>query len=244
MTVDFHDRVSSFTHLGTACWAIFATLILLRLTRGHGTGRWAIGFYGLSMVLLYVASGLFHGIDHGPRGSESFLFFQKIDKSAIFLLIAGSYLPVFVYLLRGTWRRLCLALMAGIAALGIASLWLLPTIRIDYLVGVYIGMGLVGLVALRQIAPQVGWGGLFWIAAEAVCYIGGGLAEVAQWPVLVSGFIGPHEVLHVADMGGTVAHFILVVKYVIRHRHPVEVQSVSLDVIERNLVDLPARVRH
>lgn len=242
--MDFHDRVSSLTHLGTAVWAVFATLILLRLTRGHGAGRWSIGLYGLSMVLLYLASGLFHGIDHGGRGTASFLFFQKVDKSAIFLLIAGSYLPVFVYVLRGTWQRVCLCLMGGIAGLGIASLWLLPTIRIEYLVFVYIGMGLVGLVALREIAPRVGLGGLFWIAAEAVFYIGGGLAEVAQWPVLIPGMVGPHEVLHVADIGGTLAHFVLVTKYVIRRPPHVETTVRGTARAVGNLVDLHRSVGH
>lgn len=243
--MNFHDPVSSLTHLGTAVWAVFATLILVRLTRGHGAGRWSIGLYGLSMVLLYLASGMFHGIDHGYRGSPSFLFFQKIDKSAIFLLIAGSYLPVFVYLLRGTWRAACLVLMGTIAALGIGSLWLLPTMRLEYLVFVYIGMGLIGLIALRQIAPLVGLGGLFWIALEGFFYVGGGLAEVAQWPVLVPGWVGPHEVLHVADMGGTLAHFVLVVRYVIRRPPSIQHHVISGRVPRgRNLVDLPAGVRH
>lgn len=243
--MDFHDRVSSLTHLGTAVWAVFATLILVRLTRGQGAGRWPIGLYGLSMVLLYLASGMFHGINHGYRGSPSFLFFQKIDKSAIFLLIAGSYLPVLVYLLRGAWRRVCLGLMGAIAALGIGSLWLLPTMRLEYLVFVYIGMGLVGLVAIPQIAGQVGWRALFWIALEAVFYVGGGLAEVAQWPVLLPGWVGPHEVLHVADIGGTLAHFVFVVKYVIPR--PPSLPSYVLTgrvTAGRNLVDLPASVRH
>ena len=48
-----NDLVSSVTHLLTAAWAAYATLILLRLTRGHGPGRWAVGFFGLSMVLLW-----------------------------------------------------------------------------------------------------------------------------------------------------------------------------------------------
>ncbi len=93
--MDFHDTVSSTSHLLTAVWAGFATLILLRLTRGHGVGRWAIGFFGASMVLLYLASGLFHGLRHDTEASRQ--FFQKLDKSAVFLLIAGSYVPVIVY---------------------------------------------------------------------------------------------------------------------------------------------------
>ena len=134
--------------------------------------------------------------------------------------------------------------MGGIAAVGIASLWLLPTIRLDYLVFVYIGMGLVGLVAMRQIAPRVGFGGLFWIGAEGVFYIGGGLAEVTQWPVLVPGWVGPHEVLHVADIGGTLAHFVLVTKYVIRRPPAADGGVHGVSFRARNLVDLQTRVGH
>jgi hypothetical protein len=50
----------------------------------------------------------------------------------------------------------------------------------------------------------------------AVSYLGGAAVEVAKWPVLVPGWVGPHEVLHVADMAGTLAMFVYVCRYLIR----------------------------
>ncbi len=209
-----YDLVSSTTHLFTAAWAMYATLILVRLTRGHGPGRWAVGFFGLSMVLLYLASGTFHGARHYTHQTNR--VFQRLDKSAIFLLIAGSYVPVFVYLLRGHWRRWALCAMLGTAAAGVASLWLLPDLPHPQLVGVYAGMGVVGFVTVPKVIATSGWSGIGWIVAVAVSYLGGAIVEVMRWPTPVPGWVGPHELLHVADMLGTAAMFIFVVRHVIR----------------------------
>ena len=209
-----NDLVSSTTHLFTAIWAAYATLILIRLTRGHGPGRWAVAFFGLSMVLLYLASGTFHGARHYTQETDR--VFQRLDKSAIFLLIAGSYVPVFVYLLHGRWRRWALGAMLGIAAAGIATLWLLPDLPHPHLVGIYAGMGVVGFVTVPKIVASTGWSGIGWIVAVAATYLGGAIVEVVKWPVLVPGWFGPHEILHVADILGTVAMFVFVTRYVIR----------------------------
>jgi hemolysin III len=211
---DSYDLVSATTHLFTAAWAAYATLLLIRLTRGHGPGRWAVGFFGLSMVLLYLASGTFHGARLYTHETDR--LFQRLDKSAIFLLIAGSYVPVFVYLLRGHWRRWAMASMLGIAVAGIASLWLLPDLPHPQLVGIYAGMGVVGFVTVPKIIASAGWSGVGWIVAVAVTYLGGAAVEVMKWPVLVPGWVGPHEILHVADILGTAAMFIFVTRHVIR----------------------------
>jgi hemolysin III len=216
--MDFHDPVSSITHLATAVWAIFATLVLLQLTRGHGPGRWAIGFYGLSMVLLYLASGLFHGVRHDT--SESYRLFQRLDKSAIFLLIAGSYLPVFVYRLDGVWRRWAVGAILGVATVGIASVWIVPDLPHAALVGVYVAFGLVGLVSVPRIVRAAGWSGVEWVVVAAASYLGGAAIELARWPVVVPGWVGPHELLHLADMMGTFAMFVFVTRYLIRHPPP------------------------
>jgi hemolysin III len=209
-----YDLVSSTTHLFTAAWAAYATLILVRLTRGHGSGRWAVFFFGMSMVLLYLASGMFHGARHYTQETDR--LFQRLDKSAIFLLIAGSYVPVFVYLLRGQWRRWALVSMLGIAVVGIASLWLLPDLPHPQLVGVYAGMGVVGFVTIPKIVATAGWSGIGWIGAVAGSYLSGAVVEVIKWPILVPGWVGPHEILHVADIVGTAAMFVFVTRYVIR----------------------------
>ncbi len=212
--MDFHDAVSSTSHLATAVWAAFATLVLLRLTRSHGIGRWAIGFLGLSAVLLYTSSALFHGLHYDSVASRR--LFQKVDKSAVFLLIAGTYVPVVVYLLRGAWRRWTFAAVVGATVTGIGALWLDPELPHERLIGVYVVLGLSGLLPIRQYAAVVGWHNLKWAAMILAPYSVGAIVEGYQTPVLVPGWLGPHELMHFAVTAGTVVYFAFVARVLIQ----------------------------
>lgn len=256
----YHDVVSSLTHLGTAVWAAFATLILLRLTRDHGVGRLAVGLYGLSMVLLYAASGLFHGLiyltDTGDPGARSVAVsslwvFQRLDKSAIFLLIAGSYVPIFTYLMPRGGRAWSLTVLGAVAATGVTMVWVFPSLPHVALVSVYVFMGLIGLILAPVYGKHLGWRGGFWAGILCGAYLSGALVEVVRWPALVPGYFGPHEFLHVADIVGTLAHFYFVVKFVIRRppladRSVVEtsVDDTSVVHVARILVDVRAPIEH
>jgi hemolysin III len=212
--LESYDIVSSSSHFATAVWAAFATLVLLRLTRGHGIGRWAIGFFGLSMVLLYSASALFHGWRYATF--EERLLFQKIDKSAVFLLIAGSYVPVVVYLLQGRWRRWTFAAVAGTTAFGIGALWIAPELPHEALVSVYVLLGLSGLAPIRLYAAVAGWHNAKWAVGIIGPYLGGATVEVLQTPVLIPGWLGPHELMHFADTLGSLVYFAFLLKVLIR----------------------------
>ncbi len=222
--MDAFDPVSAATHLGMAAWCAFAGLLAWRLTRGHSPARRAsVALYAGSAVLLYLASGTFHGLmaayarADAPRADlvRTLWVAQRLDKTAIFLLILGSNLPIQVYLLRGAWRLVCVAGVGLCAAAGIAALWAFPGIPHPALVGIYVGMGVFGLVPCRQYLPLVGWRGMGWIFAFAAAYIGGAAAEVARWPTVVPGVFGPHELLHVCDMLATLIHYGFLLRFVI-----------------------------
>src|SRR5262249_1207548 len=134
---ELRDPVSSASHLATAVWAVFATLIMLRLTPAGR--RLPVAVYGLSMVFLYTATGIFHGLFFDSY--EEKRFYQKLDQSAIYLLIAGTYTPVLSFLLDGAWRRWFLRLVWAFAIAGVACQWLLPKPPHAAVVGLYLGIG-------------------------------------------------------------------------------------------------------
>src|ERR1041385_1578251 len=102
--------VSSASHLFAAAWAVYATLILLRRAPPRRGLRWAVAVFGGSMVLLYLASGVYHGVPFSDAPRPATLHaLQTVDRSAIFVLIAGTNTPVMVSLLDGRWRRWFLA---------------------------------------------------------------------------------------------------------------------------------------
>ena len=218
--MDLRDPFSSASHLVTAVWAVYATLILLRLTRGGRDRKAAVAVYGLSMVVLYLASGTFHALYYDSP--EQRRFFQRIDQSAVFLLIAGTNTPMLVMLLCGWWRRWFLRLMWGLAAVAIGCLWLLPKTPHEVLVCLCLGMGWLGALPLAHYYRAVGRRAMTWVWVGALAYTLGALCELAQWPVIATWpvRVGFHEVFHLCDTAGSMSFFLFVCRYVIAYEKP------------------------
>ena len=210
------NPVSSLTHLGWCLWAVWVTGLLWKLARGNRWRQLSVGCFGLSMVLLYGASGTYHAIPASYPWSV--VQFRKLDHSAIYILIAGSATPVFTVLLRGRLRVWMLSLMWGLAGAGVLCKWLLPAPPYSLTVALYVGMGWLGLIPAYALARVVGLRGLSWVFLSGVLYTAGALCDWASWPVLLPGVVGSHELLHVCDMGGTLLHVLFVVRYVLPFR--------------------------
>jgi hemolysin III len=208
------DPFSSASHFLTCFWAIFATLVLWRLTKGDPLRRFGVAVFGLSMVVLYAASGLYHALQL-PR--EELRLYQKLDQSAIYGLIAGTYTPIMLILLPGRWRQWLLGGIWLLAAAGIACLWLLPKAPHSATVGIYLGMGWLGMLGVWHYYQAVGIRGMAWALAGAAFYTFGAICELTRWPIVWPGVIESHEVLHICDSAGTFCHFVFVVRYVLAY---------------------------
>lgn len=213
-TVPFvlRNPVSSAAHFMWCLFTLFAGLFLVRLARNNRLKAISLGIFAASMVLLYFASGLYHALQ---VSDETLRYFKLIDHSAIYLLIAGSYTPVIVVVLRGQARVLLLSIIWGLALLGIASKWLLPLPPYQLTVGIYIAMGWVGVLQLGALWRGLGRGGFLLALLGGVFYTIGGVSDALGWPELLPGIFGPHEVLHFSDMIGTTIHIAMMMLYVI-----------------------------
>jgi hemolysin III len=210
------DPVSSGTHFAACLWAIFGTLILWRLTRGDRSKQLSLACFGLSMIALYAASATYHALQLTP---EQLAFFQRLDHSAIYILIAGSYTPVFAVLIRQRARKLLyLGCIWGLAALGIACKWLFCGAPYWLTVSLYIGMGWLAVVPIIDLVRAVGVRGLLWALYGGLSYTIGGIADLVEWPVIYPGVFGYHEFFHLLAMGGTFCHFVFMVRHVVTFR--------------------------
>jgi hemolysin III len=154
-----------------------------------------------------------------PSGAPTLIrYFQKLDHSAIYVLIAGTYTAVFAVLLNGRRRVVLLGLVWGLAATGIACKWLLPWPPYWLGVGLYVGMGWVGVFPAYPLIRAVGLRGMGCALAGGILYTAGGICDAVQWPVLYPGVVGSHEVLHLLDMGGTLTHVVFIVHYILPFR--------------------------
>ncbi|QEG29150.1 hemolysin-III related [Gemmata obscuriglobus] len=217
------DPVSSSSHLLTAVWAVFATLVMFRLTTNRPGRMLPVLIYGASMVALFLASGTFHALPF-EKGSWSWRLFQKIDQTAVYLLIAGTYTPVLSVLLAGAWRKWFLRMVWTLAAAGISCLWLLPKAPHWAVVAIYLSLGWIGILPLPLYYRAVGWRAMNWMWAGALLYTVGAVCEITEWPIVMPGF-GFHEVLHLCDSAANMVFFLFVVRYVIPYQpapHPAE----------------------
>lgn len=211
----FRNPVSAATHMLWCVWGLYMTALLWRLCRGDRLRQVSMTVFGSSMIILYGASGMYHAL----RIDESLLsYFRLLDHSAIYLLIAGTYTPVFALLLRGRLRVTMLSLIWALAVAGIACKWLLTAPPYGVTVGIYVGLGWIGLLPAWQLVKAVGPRAMAWGLLGGLLYTAGAICDAVHWPVLIPGVVAWHEVLHVCDMGGTFTHVFFVIRYVLPFR--------------------------
>ncbi len=185
--------------------AAFPILVVTALNRGDLAGLIGFSVFGITMVLLYVSSTLYHAIptSHTKNG------FQVLDHMAIFLLIAGTYTPFMLGVLRGTLGWTLLGLVWGMALFGIA-LKAVHGARFQTLsTWLYLGMGWLAVVAIVPLWNGLpGWG-FFWLLMGGVFYSVGVMFFIAER------YRYFHFIWHLFVLAGTACHFIAVLYYAI-----------------------------
>ncbi len=178
-------------------------LVVSSMREGDALAVVGASVFGTSMVLLYLTSTLFHAF---PR-SRAKRVFQLLDHSAIYLLIAGTYTPFTLGVLKGAWGWTLFGLVWSMAIAGTA-LKLIGGIRYNTVSTVfYLAMGWLVLIAADTVWRLVpGWG-IFWLAAGGIAYTAGAMFFLAE---RVRYF---HFVWHLFVVAGTACHFVAVLRY-------------------------------
>jgi len=185
-----------------------AVLVVTALRTGNAGTVAASAVYGVTLVLLYLASTLYHSIPF-PRAKR---ILRMLDHSAIYLLIAGTYTPFTLISLRGPWGFTLFGLIWGLAILGI-TLKVAAMGRFRGLsLALYIGMGWLALVALGPLVDAIGRGGLLLLTLGGIAYTSGVIFYV--WRRLPY----HHAVWHAFVLAGSVLHFFAVLLYVVPGR--------------------------
>jgi hemolysin III len=201
----------AISHGAGVLLSITGLIALLVIARGEAWRTVALSIYGATMILLYLASTLYHALRVSPRG-ESWL--ARFDYSAIYLLIAGSYTPICLVTLRGAWGWSLLAIVWALAIAGIATslAWKSkpPWLRIT----AYIIMGwlvVFALAPLRAIWPPEAF---TWLLAGGLAYSIGTVVLAIDRPHLWPGKFAAHDLWHLFVLSGSGCHFFLIAKWV------------------------------
>ena len=199
------EIANSLSHGVGLALAIAATPILIIAATRYGTAWNTIGvsIFAVSMISLYLASTLYHALTHD--GAKR--FFRLMDHSAIFILIAGTYTPFTLGVMRGPWGWTMFGLVWGLAFVGLALKALFGTRYIGISVGLYLTMGWLVVIAAPQVLQRVPLAGLAWILAGGVAYTAGVIFFAAH-RVRYS-----HFAWHLMVIAGTICHFFAVLWY-------------------------------
>ena len=181
----------------------FPILVGSAFKRGDPAGIAGAVVFATTMVLLYLASTLFHALP--PNRAKR--VFQILDHSAIYLLIAGTYTPFTLGVLRGVWGWTLFGLVWGLAVIGTVFKTLGGVRYTTFSTWVYLAMGWLVLIAIEPVWTLVPKWGLFWLVAGGIAYTAGTVFFMAE---RIRYF---HFVWHLFVILGTVCHFIAVLCY-------------------------------
>lgn len=200
------EKINAITHgIGTV-FAVIALIVLIARAYIDG-GMWqmvAAVVYGVSLVLLYLASTLYHSFSR-RRAKEILKFF---DHAAIYILIAGNYTPFTLIPLHGTLGWVMFGLIWGLALVGIIfKIYFVKRFRF-FSTLCYLLMGWLAVVMVKPLLAVLPAAAIYWLVAGGVLY------TVGTVFYLDKKIPYNHAVWHLFVIGGSVSHFITVFKYV------------------------------
>jgi hemolysin III len=180
-------------------------LVVLSILRGNAWHIAGCTTFGVTLVLLYTASTLYHSF-HTARLRR---VLKILDHAAIYLLIAGTYTPFTLVNLRGFWGWILFALVWSLSVFGI--LWKLFQVERFQIVStlVYIAMGWLVLIAVKPLFAAVPLSGILWLLAGGLFYTTGVLFYALKRVPY------HHAIWHLFVMAGSICHYFAVMFYVV-----------------------------
>src|SRR5215831_13770356 len=199
------EIANSLSHGTGLVLAIAGAPILIVAAARYGTAWNTVGvsIFAGSMIALYLASTLYHALTH-DRAKR---FFRILDHGAIFILIAGTYTPFTLGIMRGPIGWMMFGLVWGLALIGLIKKAIFGARYVWLSVILYLVMGWLVVIAAPQVLQRLPPTGLAWILAGGIAYTGG-VAFFALHRLRYA-----HFAWHLFVIAGTVCHFFAVLWY-------------------------------
>ena len=202
------ERFNSITHLVGSILALIGTGVAVTLAaqRGGATRIVAASIYGAMLTLLYLSSTLYHSFRGKPK-----LVFRVFDHCSIYLLIAGTYTPFTLTVLRGPWGWSLFAIVWTLAILGVIKDVVFRGRYRGVSVALYLTMGWMIVAAFVPLQRALPSPGLALLAAGGIVYTLGIVFFALSKRVAYT-----HGVWHLCVIGGSICHYFAVVRYTLR----------------------------
>ncbi len=201
-----HMAAAIFALLGFGCLVVMAAV---------AAKPWhVVGFsiYGAALLLLFVASSLHHGVNAGERADR---YLRLFDYQAIYLLIAGSFTPICLTVMRGPLGWTVFGVCWLTALLGLILNATIPHLPKAITNTLYVTLGWLAVTMVVPLYKGVGGVAVALLALGGAFYSVGAVIFATERPNPVPGRFGFHEIWHLFVIGGAVSHYVLMWLYVL-----------------------------
>lgn len=204
------EIASAITHgVGVALSIAGLAILLILATRFDDSWRLvSVSIYGGALIFLYLASTLYHAIQHLATKQV----FHILDHVGIFLLIAGTYTPILLVKMRDLQGWVFFALIWGLALVGSCIKAFFTGRFVKVSTFAYVAMGWLALFLAKSMLATLGLGGMAWLVAGGLSY------SLGVIPFLWERLPFNHAIWHLFVMGGSVCHYVLIWQYVLPMR--------------------------
>jgi len=186
---------------------------LLILTADGGRAQFAAAVFAGSVIACFGASALYHRVTWKPRAR---LWMRRIDHAGVYLLIAGTYTPVSMLVLRGAWRPVVLTIIwaGAAAAIVLKFVWVGAPKWLAAAIG--IALGWVAVVVLPQLVGRVNLAAVILLVAGGLAYTLGAIVYVRRRPDPVPAVFGYHELFHALTIVGVACQYVAIAFFIVR----------------------------
>src|SRR6266536_4223501 len=175
--------------------------------------RLAAGVFATSVVTCFGASALYHRVTWSPRAR---LWMRRVDHAGIYLLIAGTYTPVSLLVLRGAWRPVVLTIVwAGAAAAIILKfVWVAAPKWLAAAIG--LALGWIAVIALPQLIAKAHPAAVILLIAGGLAYTAGAVVYARRRPDPAPAVFGYHELFHALTIVGVACQYVAIAFFIVR----------------------------
>jgi hemolysin III len=207
-----HHPVRAFLN-GTAALAAAIGLVVLLVTNPGGVSLGvALAVYAGSLVAMFTISCLYHSV---PWSEAWKVRMRRLDHSAIFLVVAGTYTPIAVVSLEPAWRNASLTAVWIAALVGIVLKFVEREIRLGPSVTIQSVMGWAALIPMFHIAERLGGNVIVMLSIAGALYTIGMVFMLTGRPRLFPRVFSHHELFHVLVIAASSVNFVAILKYVL-----------------------------
>ncbi len=205
--VKSQEAFNFYSHLAGMIAAVVGTIFLVKVATGSASMIATALIYGFSIIFLFSASSLYHAF---KKQENELSFWRKMDRLAIFFMIAGSYTPVCYFFLDDNWRLPMIAIQWGLVAFGVCSQLFFPRApRMIYAV-IFLIMGWMLVVPMQQVLSVMTTQQATLLFAGGVAFTIGAIIYAIKRPLMIPGVFSFHELFHVMVLVGGACHYALI----------------------------------